>query len=116
MFIAYAIVAVLLSLLLLMSAGAKLTRNPKVVEGMTVVGVPPGMLTFLAGAEIAGAVGLIVGLWIAPLGIAAAIGVVLYFVGAVLAHLRKSDFKGAPTPLVILIVSGAVLALRATSM
>ena len=116
MFIAYAIVGVLLSLLLLMSASAKLTRNPKVVEGMTAVGVPLSMFPFLAGAEIAGAVGLIVGLWIAPLGIAAAIGVVLYFVGAVLTHVRKSDFKGVPTPLVILIASGAVLALRATSM
>jgi hypothetical protein len=116
MFIAYAVVAVLLSLLLLASARAKLTRDPKIVESLTGLGVPLGMFAFLAGAEIAGAVGLVVGLWIAPLGIAAAIGVVAYFIGAVLTHLRRSDFKGVPTPLVILIASGAVLALRATSM
>jgi hypothetical protein len=116
MFIAYAVVAVLLSLVLLMSARAKLTHDPKVTEGITGLGVPLGMFPFLAAAEIAGAIGLIVGLWIAPLGIAAAVGVVLYFIGAVGAHLRRSDFKGVPTPMVILIVSGAVLALRATSM
>jgi len=116
MFIAYAIVAVLLSLVMLMSAAGKLTRHPKIVESLPSLGVPLSMFPFLAAAEIAGAIGLIVGLWIVPLGIAAAIGLVLYFVGAVLTHLRKSDFKGTPAPLVILIVSGAVLAFRAASM
>jgi hypothetical protein len=31
---------------------------------------------------------------VAPLGVAAGIGLVLYFVGAVVSHLRVSDFKG----------------------
>jgi hypothetical protein len=56
------------------------------------------------------------GLWYAPLGIAAAIGLTLYFLGAVGAHLRKRDFKGLPTPLVILIFAAAALFLRAVSL
>ncbi len=53
--------------------------------------MPPERIPVLAALEIAGALGLLVGLAWAPLGIAAAIGVVLYFVGAVIAHLRVKD-------------------------
>ena len=38
-----------------------------------------------------GAVGLLAGLAVPPLGIAAAVGLVLYFVGALTAHLRVHD-------------------------
>jgi Flp pilus assembly protein TadB len=116
MFLAYAIVGILLAVGLLFSASGKLTRNERIVEGLTGIGVPLGMFPFLAACEIAGAAGLVIGLWYAPLGVAAAIGVVLYFVGAVGAHLRKSDFKGLPNALVMLIVAAAALALRVLSL
>jgi hypothetical protein len=115
-FISFAVVAVLLAVVLLSSARAKLTRDKRVVDSLTGAGVPLGMFPFLASCEIAGAAGLLVGLWYAPLGIAAAIGVVLYFVGAVGAHLRRRDFKGVPIALVILIVAIAALSLRALSL
>jgi hypothetical protein len=41
--------------------------------------------------------------------------VTLYFVGAIGAHLRKSDVKGIVTPVLILILSTAALVLRAAS-
>jgi hypothetical protein len=113
MSLAYQIVGILLALMLLFSASAKLTRNQKLVDGFTSLGVPPGMLPFLAACEIAGAAGLVIGIWWAPLGIAAAVGLVLYFIGAVGAHLRKSDFKGAPNATVMLASAAAVLILRA---
>ncbi|MDX6434103.1 MAG: hypothetical protein QOE54_6469 [Streptosporangiaceae bacterium] len=116
MFIAYAVTGVLLALLVVVSARAKLTRDKRLVDGLTGIGVPLGMFPFLAVCEIAGAAGLLVGLWYAPLGIAAAIGLVLYFVGAVGAHLRKRDFKGLPPALVILIFAAVVLSLRAGSL
>ena len=47
--------------------------------------IPFGMLL------TAGAVGLLVGLVVPALGIAAAIGLVLYFIGALGAHLRVRD-------------------------
>lgn len=115
MSIAYDIIGVLLALALLGSATAKLTRNKQVVDTLTGVGVPLGMFPFLAGCEIAGAIGLVIGLWYAPLGIAAAIGVVLYFIGAVGAHVRKSDFKGLPPAAGLLAIGAVTLILRALS-
>jgi hypothetical protein len=87
-----------------------------VVDGLTGIGVPLGLFPFLASCEIAGAAGLLVGLWYAPLGIAAAIGLVFYFLGAVGAHLRNRDYAGLPTPLMILILAAAALSLRAVSL
>jgi hypothetical protein len=116
LFIAYTVIAVLLTLLLVPSAYAKLAKNKRVVDGLTGIGVPLGIFAFLASCEIAGAAGLLVGIWYAPLGIAGATGLVLYFVGAVGAHLLKRDFTGVPTPLVILIFAAAALCLRAVSL
>jgi hypothetical protein len=117
MFVAYAVIAVLLAPALIMSAYTKLTRNERVVQTFTGrLGVPLGLYPFMAACEIAGAAGLIIGLWYGPLGIAAAAGLVLYFVGAVVSHLRKGDFKGVPSPVVILIVAAAALTLRAASL
>lgn len=112
MSIAYDIVGILLALILLLSAYALLTRNAQIVEGMTRIGVPASMFPFLAACEIAGALGLLVGLWYAPLGVAAAIGLVIYFVLAVGAHLRKGDVKGMPAALVILVLSALALVFR----
>jgi hypothetical protein len=117
MFIAYAVIAVLLALALLPSAWAKLTRQERAVQTFTEqLGVPLGLYPFMAACEIAGAAGLVIGLWYGPLGIAAALGVALYFVGAIGAHLRKSDVKGIVTPVVILIIAVAALVLRAASL
>jgi uncharacterized membrane protein YphA (DoxX/SURF4 family) len=57
MSLAYDIAGIVLALMLLVSAYTKLTRNQQLVDGLTGLGV--------------------------PVGIAAAIGLVLYFVGAV---------------------------------
>jgi hypothetical protein len=117
MFVAYAVIAVLLAPGLIMSAYTKLARNERAVQTFTEqLGVPLGLYPFMAACEVAGAAGLIIGLWYGPLGIAAAVGLVLYFVGAVATHLRKGDFKGLVSPLVILIVVAVALTLRAASL
>ncbi|MEU1254104.1 DoxX family protein [Streptomyces chartreusis] len=46
-----------------------------------------------------------------PLGIAAAIGVVLFFIGAVISHLRVRDVKAVPVPFVLVLASAAPLVL-----
>ena len=71
MSVAYAIVAIVLSLALLGSAAGKLTKHPKVAGTLTTVGVPEARWPMLAGLEVAGAVGLIIGLWAPALGVAA---------------------------------------------
>jgi uncharacterized membrane protein YphA (DoxX/SURF4 family) len=109
MSIAYIVAAILLSLVLLASARGKLVKDEKIVEGLSKAQVPLSWFPPLALTEIAGALGLLIGIAWRPLGIAAAIGVVLYFVGAVLAHIRAKDYAGAPVPATILV--GAVVTL-----
>jgi hypothetical protein len=107
-------VSLVLTALLLATAIRKLTHAPGVVATYRRVGVPEDRLNLLALILIAGAVGLVVGLWWQPLGVAAAAGLVAYFVLAVVAHVRHHDLKPLPTPLVFLVLSAAALALHLT--
>jgi hypothetical protein len=114
MFIAAAIVSSLLALLLFVSARGKLVRDPQVMKVMTRVGVRDDKLWLLAAAEIAGAAGIVAGLFWWPIGVVAAVAVVVYFVGAVASHIRVKDPKIAPA-LVMLVAAVAVLVLLATT-
>jgi hypothetical protein len=117
MFIAYTIIAIIMSLLLVFSGIAKLRRNPNIVQGLhEVIGVPLRWLPWLAACEFAGAAGLLIGIVWWPLGIAAAIGVVVYFIGASISHVRVKDFKGLPTPAVILLIAIVILVVRSLSL
>jgi DoxX-like family len=115
LFIAYTVVGVLLALGVLASATAQLTGNKVVLANLVHLGLPLSIIPFLASCLIAGGLGLLVGLWYPPLGIAAAVGLVLYFVGALVAHLRKADFKGLPAPILFLVLAGAALSLQVVS-
>jgi len=60
-----------------------------VLENSSAVGVPRSWVPLLAILKAAGAAGLLVGLLVMPaIGTAAAIGLVAFFVGAVIAHMR----------------------------
>ncbi|MGW0638321.1 DoxX family protein [Nocardia salmonicida] len=111
MFIATAIVSSLLAVGLVLSAVGKLTRDKAQLETMAKVRFPEDKLWMLAVAEIAGAVGLVGGLFWWPLGVAAAIGVVAYFVGALGAHLRAGDRQIA-APAAMFLIAVAALTLR----
>ena len=109
MSIAYAVVGVLLALMVLSSAAAQLAKNKVILANLTHLGIPMGILPFLATCLMAGGLGLVIGLWYRPLGVAAAVGLALYFVGAVIAHLRKGDVKGLPAPALFLVLAAAAL-------
>lgn len=96
MSVVYVVVAIVLAVALAGSAVAKLRRVESVTTSLTGVGVPLSWFPPLAAVELAGAAGLLVGIAWRPLGVAAAIGVVLYFLGAVLAHVRARDVAGMP--------------------
>jgi len=113
--IAYDVVAVIYSLVLVMSVRLKLVRAPNAVE---VIGnihrVPLFLFPALALLELAGAVGLLVGIWVEALGVAAAVGLVMYFVSATVSHIRVRDFAAdhVGPALVMLTLASAALVLR----
>jgi hypothetical protein len=63
------------------------------MPGMAKAGVPVSWLTFPIGTlKTLGALGLAAGLVFRPLGVSAAIGLVLFFVCALYTHVRASDY------------------------
>lgn len=73
--------------------------------------MPDSWFLPLGLVKIAGALGLLAGIAYRPLGIAAAIGVVLYFLGAVITHNRGGDRKGSAIPGAIMLLAVAPLVL-----
>lgn len=116
MFIAYAVAAAASALVLAVSAIGKLTHHPRIDHSLTHLGVPAQWYPWLAAAETAGALGLLAGLVIPMLGIAAATGLTLYFLGAVIAHLRSNDLQGLASPTLMLAITLAALTLRAVEL
>jgi uncharacterized membrane protein YphA (DoxX/SURF4 family) len=113
MSIALIILASALGLAAVGSAVGKLRRLPQVVEGMHAVGVRDSQLPVLATLEILGALGLLVGIWIVPIGVAAAACLTLYFLGALIAHLRaKGPLKEMLPPVVLLLLALATTVLE----
>jgi len=110
---AYLFITILFAAMVAFSAVAKVRRDPKVVHVIQeVVGVPLKHFPLLAAGEFAGALGLVLGIWLPWAGLAAGVGLVIYFVGAVVAHLRVRDIKGIGPAVFMLMVAAGVLALR----
>ncbi|MFC9894858.1 DoxX family protein [Nocardia sp. NPDC127579] len=112
MFVATVIVSVVLAVGLVPSAYFKIARKPEFVEAYKKLGVPDTWFNLLAAALLAGSLGVLAGLWWAPIGIAAAIGLILYFLGALYFHLRAEDYKNMAAPAIILAIATLDLILR----
>lgn len=111
--VALIVLAVLLGLAAGGSAMQKLRRAPSVVAAMHAVGVTDSRIPLLAILEILGVIGLIIGIWIPWLGVAAAGGLLLYFLGAVIAHVRvRAAVKEAMPAVVILLIAVATFVLE----
>lgn len=96
---ALTVTSVLLSLLLVLTATRKLGRRDHVVESYARVGVPERALRSLALILLAGAIGVLAGLWWPVLGLMSAVGLVGYFMVAVVFHVRAGDYRTLATPL-----------------
>lgn len=93
-------------------AVADLRRANFVLANSAEVGVPPSWLPLLATLKAAGAAGLILGLLGFHLvGVAAGIGLVAFFVGAIIAHLRARVFYNLAFPGAFLVLAIASLTL-----
>ncbi|CAL9485793.1 DoxX family protein [Streptomyces sp. enrichment culture] len=112
MFTAYVVVTVVAIVADAGIAVADLLRARFVLANSAEVKVPASWLPWLAALKGAGAAGLLVGLLgFRPLGIAAAVGLVLFFVGAVTAHVRARVFHNIAFPAGYLALNAAALAL-----
>jgi DoxX-like protein len=90
-------------------------RHDAVVDNSSAVGVPVSWLPVLGTLKLAGAGGLVAGLLGIPLiGVAAAAGLVLFFVGAVIAHVRAGVLHTIHGPGGFLALSVASLVLAVT--
>ncbi|GHF94550.1 DoxX family protein [Streptomyces filamentosus] len=93
------------------SGAAVLFRAKFVVEPLAAYGVPRSWWNVLGLLKLAGAAGLVVGFWVPVIGAAAAVGVVLYFAGAVITVVRAKAYGHVPFPLVYMAPAAAALAL-----
>ena len=110
---AYIIVTILAVVANAAIALADVTRAEFVVANSRSVGVPESWLVPLGLVKAAGAAGLLLGLLGVPLiGTVAAAGLVLFFVGAVLTHLRARSYAlGFPGGFLALAVGAFLLSL-----
>jgi hypothetical protein len=112
-FTAYVIVAIVAILANAGVAVADLAQARFVLGNMAEVGVPRSWLVPLGLLKGAGAAGILIGLLgVRPLGIAAAIGLTLFFTGALAVHVRARVFHNVAVPgaYFMLAAASAVLA------
>lgn len=118
MFIITILCSALLAIAFLGSGSMKAIGKPEIVEGLGRLGVSPPLVRTIGVLELAGAVGVLVGLAVPWLGIAAATGLGLLMIGAIGFHMRAGDysdpkFRGpASMPLILLPLAAATVVLR----
>jgi len=89
--ILFLLLSILLALIALGSSSLDFRGDPRVTELVYRLQFRPGFEKTLGIIKVLGAVGLLVGLFLHPIGIAAAIGFVLYFALAIRAHFKIAD-------------------------
>ena len=111
MTVAHIIVTIAAALWIGFSAYSIFAKVSYVVEPLADYGVPQSWWNWLGAAKAAGALGLLAGLFVPVIGIAAGIGLVLYFIGAIVTVLRARSYKMLVAPLMYLAPAAAALVL-----
>lgn len=107
----YIVVTAVAAFMVGFSALSVFIKAPWVTEPLTEYGVPRSWWIWLGLAKAAGAVGLAVGLWVPAIGLAAGIGVALYFAGAVITVIRARRYPHVAWPLMYAAPAVAALVL-----
>lgn len=112
MFTAYVVVTVVAAVTNAGAATLDFVRHQRVLTAMARTGVPASWLYLLGVLKAAGALGLLVGIAVPVIGTAAAAGLVLFFVAAIITHLRARDYAiSLATGFLLLAVAALVLRL-----
>ncbi|MFE2538036.1 DoxX family protein [Streptomyces sp. NPDC059371] len=85
------VMAVVLAAIFLLLGAAKLAAVPVMRQAAAHAGMTTTHYRLLGALEVAAAAGLLAGLRITALGVAAAVGLILLMAGAVVVHLRSGD-------------------------
>ena len=110
---AYVVVTVLAAAANIFSATCDFVRYKQVSIAMAKAGVPDSWMTMLGILKAAGALGLLAGIGVPLIGTAAAVGLILFFVAAIITHLRARDYSfGLPAVFLLLAVGALVLRLH----
>jgi DoxX-like family len=116
MFTAYVVVTVLAAGANIYAATNDFTRAEWALGNMTRLGVPHSWMFSLGALKAAGALGLLVGIGIPAIGVAAAVGLVLFFVGAIVTAIRAHWYSHLPYPATWLLMAVGTLVLRLASL
>jgi DoxX-like family len=110
LFTAYVIVTLMAVAASTFVAVANFMRLEFVLVTAAKVSVPESWITMLGTLNAAAALGLLLGLVGVPLvGTAAAIGLIMYFVGAIITHLRARDYSIGPAAAFLLLAVAALV-------
>ena len=93
MFVTYIVVTRLAAAANIFSATLDFIRYKPILINMAKVGVSESWITTLGILKAAGALGLLIGISVPAVGIAAAAGLVLFFIAAIITHLRGHDYS-----------------------
>ena len=111
----YIALSILLAAACLVPGSAKLLGHPKMQKSAAHFGIPWRHYRLIGVAELAAAAGVLAGLWWHPLGVAAAAGMVVLLIGALITHRRALDTAKEMAPaLLTLAITIAYLAIVAT--
>ena len=111
MSLAYAVVNFSLAAALASCAFAEFTLFDELPAQMAKAKVPLAWLPVLATVKVVALVGILAGFWVPAVGTAAAIGVAVYFVGAIVKHVAAND-SNVLAAIVFLVLACAALTLR----
>jgi hypothetical protein len=102
------ILAVVVALACLAAAAADFKVLPQIVETMERLRMPTRAIPALGVVKVAGALGLLIGIWLDALGSYAALCLSLYFLIATVLHLRVRDTLANTAPAALLFVLSLV--------
>jgi hypothetical protein len=94
------------------AATSDFTRPAWILDNMKKLGIEERWLPTLGMLKALGALGLLVGTVIPWIGVAAAAGLVLFFVGAIITTIRAHWYGHVPFPLVWLALAVGALVLQ----
>jgi hypothetical protein len=112
----YVVVTVLAAGANIYAAANDFLRPEWLVANMTRLRVPQSWIFALGALKAAGALGLLVGIGLPLIGIAAAAGLVLFFVSAIVTAVRAHWYSHISYPATFLGLAAASLVLRLASL